>query len=61
MFGKAQDLALNLTGTNLENVLKEMEAVYGDSMELLTKYDEFDAFNRGTDQTLKEYIHMSEY
>ena len=49
MSGKAQDIALNLPNTNLENVLKEMEAVYGDSMELVTRYEEFDAFNRTTD------------
>ena len=60
MSGKAQDIALNLTDTNLENVLREMEAVYGDSMELVTKYEEFDNFNRSTDQTIKEYIHMFE-
>ena len=60
MSGKAQDIALNLPNTNLENVLKEMEAVYGDSMELVTRYEEFDAFNRTTDQTIKEYIHMFE-
>ena len=58
--GKAQDIALNLPNTNLENVLKEMEAVYGDSMELVTRYEEFDAFNRTTDQIIKEYIHMFE-
>ena len=60
MSGKAQDIALNLPNTNLENVLKEMEVVYGDSMELVTRYEEFDAFNRTTDQTIKEYIHMFE-
>ena len=24
----------------------------------MEKYEEFDAFNRGTDQTIKEYIHI---
>ena len=57
---QSQDIALNLPNTNLENVLKEMEAVYGDSMELVTRYEEFDALNRTTDQNIKEYIHMFE-
>ena len=60
MSAKAQDIALNLPNTNSENVLKEMKAVYGDSMELVTKYEEIEAFNRTTDQTIKEYIHMFE-
>ena len=60
MSGKAQDIAMNLADTSIANVLIKMEEIYGDSMELVTKYEKFDSFTRSVEQSIKEYIHVFE-
>ena len=58
--GTALDRALELPDKTLKNILLKFDEVYGQTNQLLTKYEEFDEFKRDGVQTMKEYVYTFE-
>ena len=55
MSGKALEIALNEDNSSVDNLIKKLDEVYGESNDLWTKYEEFDNLKRDKDQPMKEF------
>ena len=60
MSGKAISVAVDLEDVSIDNLLKKLEEVFGDTNTLLTKYEEFEDLKRPQDQPMREFVHNFE-